>query len=367
MITLIFAFYYEDVDPGNCGTYSSITSSKDSLFVSYYDIDDGDLKLAWKVGDNPWHYTTVDTVGDVGMFTSIYNYRGTLWISYYDNTNGDLKCATGSGTDFNIELVDQTGNVGMYSSIVVRNGIPHIFYYDATNGDLKHAYKTSGVWETEVIDNRNDCGLWTSAFLDENGDIYITYYSQTSNDLHVAIINGTLTICTVSEGGEYSSVAVADDGTIHMAFLGPSGSLLHAYGLPPSFTVDTVDATPQAGYWTDIVLDQYGNPIISYVLSLTYDYTNVARFTGSWELYPMVDTTAGSNGTSITLIGEDVCLSYFKGYPINGLRVMFFPQLGVSEPPEEPVKNKGVFDVLGRPGGQGRIIFKNGKKIIILK
>ncbi len=365
MFWIIFAYYWENVDTGNCGTYSSITYSGDTLYVSYYDVDDGDLKYAWKIGDT-WHYYTIDSSGDVGQFTSIYVYRGTVWISYYDNTNGDLKCASGSGTDFNVETVDATGNVGLYSSIVVENGVPHIFYYDATNGDFKHAYKSGG-WTKEVIDNRGDSGLWTSAFLGSDGNIYATYYSQTYTNLHLAVIDGSVNIYTVDNGGKYSSVAVADDGTVHISYMGYYGDLLHAYGIPPNFTIDTVDNNTEAGYWTDITLDRYGQPIISYVQGTSPARLCVARFTGVWNYYPTVDTVAGSNGTSITLMGEDGYVSYFRGYPVNGLRVMVFPQLGIRKLPPESVKKTGVFDILGRKGRHGRIVFRKGKKIIILK
>ena len=65
---------------------------------------------------------------------------GQLFISYYDLTNHDLKLAYHNGLRWDLYTVDSPGDVGRYSSVAVDpSGKPHISYYDSTNGDLKLA------------------------------------------------------------------------------------------------------------------------------------------------------------------------------------------------------------------------------------
>ena len=84
---------------GNVGYYTSIAIGTDGFpVVSYYDLTNAHLKVA-KCGDascTPASVTlrTLDSTGDVGQFTSIaISADGFPVISYYDVTNGDLKVA----------------------------------------------------------------------------------------------------------------------------------------------------------------------------------------------------------------------------------------------------------------------------------
>lgn len=131
------------------GTYSSLTIGADGLpVISYFDSTNGDLKVtkcgnaACSAGNT---ITPVDTSGFVGQHTSMtIGADGLPVISYYDMTNGDLKVAkcgnaacTGGNT---ITAVDTVGDVGHYTSIVIgADGLPVIAYYDVTNADLKVA------------------------------------------------------------------------------------------------------------------------------------------------------------------------------------------------------------------------------------
>jgi len=60
-------------DPGDdVGQFTSIAADPDGrLFVSYYDVTHGDLKLAIRAAGGGWTTQTIDSAGDVGLYTSI--------------------------------------------------------------------------------------------------------------------------------------------------------------------------------------------------------------------------------------------------------------------------------------------------------
>jgi hypothetical protein len=129
--------------------FSSIAIGTDGLpVISYYDSTNGDLKVAKCANatcTGTATITIVDSTGSAGHDTSItIGTDGLPVISYYDVANGDLKvakCANAacSGTS-TISIVDSTGQVGYYTSITIgTDGMPVISYYDSTNGDLKVA------------------------------------------------------------------------------------------------------------------------------------------------------------------------------------------------------------------------------------
>jgi hypothetical protein len=123
------------------GRYAAITATGTAgVHVSYYDVDNGDLKYAFYNGLT-WSVTTVDSTGVVGLYTSIVlDSSGRPHISYYDQTNGNLKYAfkTAGGT-WTIQTVDSLGDVGKYTCIRMGTQYPQISYYDVTNTNLKWA------------------------------------------------------------------------------------------------------------------------------------------------------------------------------------------------------------------------------------
>ena len=133
---------------GDVGYFTSIAIGLDgNPIISHYDTTNGDLKIA--ACTNPTCTTTatitaIDTTGNVGQYTSIaIGLDGNPFISYLDLDNGDLKvaaCTNPTCSTSTTSTIDTTGDVGSYTSIAIgRNGVPIISHQDIANGDLRVA------------------------------------------------------------------------------------------------------------------------------------------------------------------------------------------------------------------------------------
>ena len=123
------------------GMYCSLTlTDEGSPMISYYDRNLGNLKLAKYTPSMGWKMENVDVEGNVGQHTSIGGYKDKIYISYYDVEAKDLKLALHTGNVWVIREIDTSGDVGIYSSLNIDAcGVVKIVYYDTTNRNLKLA------------------------------------------------------------------------------------------------------------------------------------------------------------------------------------------------------------------------------------
>src|SRR5262249_32292421 len=115
--------------------------------ISYYDVTNGDLKVA-HCGNSTCSsgntITTVDSAGDAGQSTSIAILNGLPIISYSSFTGVDLvlrvlRCGNVACSSGNTITPVDSGSVGRFSSIGILNGLAVISYSDFFDRALKVA------------------------------------------------------------------------------------------------------------------------------------------------------------------------------------------------------------------------------------
>ena len=127
------------VDTGGVGQYTSVAYGMDGLpLISYYDVANGDLKVAHcqDAGCAASTKQTIDSAGDVGRHTSIaIGADGRGIISYQDVTNGRLKvahCNDVACSSATTVTLTNVGPAGAGTDIAIAGGIPTIAFRDGT-------------------------------------------------------------------------------------------------------------------------------------------------------------------------------------------------------------------------------------------
>jgi len=129
-----------DADPGKTIFSSTYDGQYGDLVVVRYGLDgvkqgtdyvDGVPTGAVKYGPSGARAGIAEPGPDVGRYTDLAVNNGQVYVSYYDVTNGDLKVAfrTPDGT-WSTHRVDGVGDVGLYTSIAIdSDGLPGISYF----------------------------------------------------------------------------------------------------------------------------------------------------------------------------------------------------------------------------------------------
>ncbi|MEW5867828.1 MAG: hypothetical protein AB1894_01020 [Chloroflexota bacterium] len=181
---------------GHVGQYTSIAKDDDGrMYISYYDLGNGNLKVAYQVSGGGWSKSVVASAGDVGLFTSIDTRQGGYpGVSFFDASEGTLRFARWNGTGWTgLPTVAYSGDVGLSTSLALAfDGTPHISYMNDTGDDLKYAHAVGWNWYKEVIptidedEDPVDAGAYSSIELLWDSIPIIAYYDMTHEDVSLA-------------------------------------------------------------------------------------------------------------------------------------------------------------------------------------
>ena len=295
---------------GFSGDYTSIALDSNGYpHISYLSYP-APYNLTYAYKDTTgWHNQTIDASDNyLGAYTSLLLDSSDYPHICYIGDNGNLKYAHQDATGWHTEnATTEGGTEGTFCSIVLDgNGYPHISYkdYNVTlpDGHLKYAYKDATGWHIESVAAD---GEYTDIALDSNGYPHISYRSwdiSSGYKLEYAYKDNTgwhSLIVDTASADTTTSIALNASNYPRIGYY--SGYLKYAYKDVSGWHLVTVDAAGNVGAYTSMVLDNSGNPHISY-----YDWTNrnlkyAFQDTSGW--YTATVDSAGDVGryTSVTL------------------------------------------------------------------
>ena len=195
------------------GSQTSIAlSSLDVPFISYYQPVSQDLKVAFLATEGWWDID-IDTEGVVGQFSSmiINPYSNAPYISYHDATNGALKIASFTSSDEdgweNYTADSDNGDTGLYTSIMFNEDYDvGISYFDNTSNSIKYAVYNDNEWHTNVVDDSGGAKKHISLEINDDGDILIAYYDLLNSELKLS--------CHMAAGGSGDSCDFANTNDV---------------------------------------------------------------------------------------------------------------------------------------------------------
>lgn len=262
------------------------------LAVSYYDWGNEQLKMAWKsTNSSVWEVEMVDDDGQPGWHTSItatrYPAPVVFHIAYQDIENFDLRHAWKASTasSWNTETLDSEGTTGAWTAIAVdSNQLVNIIYQDGNN--LNHAFISDGLGYTISRRDTPGSGAWSTldtvtgetSYSDTSVTPEVVYEYQISASLgesssgaitDTGYADSATVVDSGDDVGQFSRIAVAGDGTVHIAYYDEDNNdLRHAWKSPSAtdWSTEIVDGTDgdDVGEYLDLVLDTSGGLHVSY-------------------------------------------------------------------------------------------------------
>lgn len=166
------------------GKYPHLYAEGGDVFIAYYDVANGDLKVA-QGGWGSWSSSTWagSGAGDVGAWPHMSRHGGVTYLSFEDVTNKDLLWGTLSGNTLGTEIVDGGDFVGPDSAIAWVGDEPVVVYHDGVQNDAKLARKSGGAWTLSTVLADGAVGFHNNLAVDASGGVHWVSFNHTTTDV----------------------------------------------------------------------------------------------------------------------------------------------------------------------------------------
>ena len=346
-----FTWMIEDVDEG---AKPALALTSDGVPYIAYMLEDmpGFVRNAVRNGSS-WDVTTIAEGYFYGPLDIAIGPDDTAYVVYHDHQDtrfqpekGDATLAISTNDEWSVDALLDEGHDGWDTRITVdANGVVHISAIDPEDfggkGVEYYSQDESGKWSVEEVGSGPmTYKHGTAVAVDSNGVPHISYFDQANQDLALASkVGSAWNIATVDDEGDtgpFSSLAIGQDGRIHISYLlrHPSffsGTVKYATKGQADTTWDirVVDDLPDLTFGfigarnlTSMAVDSKGVPWIAYA---DEKVVKLAVWDGSgWE----IDTIVGAEDVelgqlvSLKLDSEDSPhVAYFEvtdKSPLNG-------------------------------------------------
>ncbi len=199
------------------GTFASIAlDGSGNPAIAYYDAGEKQLKLQYYSGG--WMEDIVDEgelladgvaaeldEADVGKYAHLLIDGSTYWIAYYDVANGNLKLAQGTPGAWTIQTLagDGDGDKGAWPHLFVESAsVLRIAFQDVGEQDLLMGRYEAGAFSWIAVDTREFVGA-DSVIATVGSTVRVHYFDGQDNDVKQAIDlgDGTWDVSTILSDG----------------------------------------------------------------------------------------------------------------------------------------------------------------------
>ena len=241
--------------------------------LAYRNVVSGELTYTTNVS-GAWKTDALGAVLQENRYLSIVvDANGAVHLAYLDYTDWPVsgtvaaKYATNASGPWVAETIDQASSYTYNISLALDgDGRPRVSYYRGYA--LYYAHRNALTWRRVEVDDGQNAGRFSSIVIANDGILHIAYLEASSRELRYATSAGGLwwnKEVIDADGGSHLSLAADGAGHLSVAYYSDANKKLKFAGnAGGAWSVEDVDTDGNVGNQCSLVLDQAGEPHISY-------------------------------------------------------------------------------------------------------
>lgn len=219
--------------------------------------------------------------------------------------------------------IETSGNPVTASLAIDDSGVLHATWLKASTTEVRYGQRDGAAWTRETVDDVGDSGPDPSIAIGPDGFAQITYRESAADELRWATNASGAWVHEAVDGSgtpQHSAIAVAPDGTIHVAYVDAwdRDTLEHATRSGGVWPIETVDSDGATGHGAAITLDAAGAVHVVYAELGDEVLRHATNASGAWTVETVDPGPSQFEYLSLTL-GPDGSLH--ASYRVGGVGV----------------------------------------------